>query len=192
MTEPQQPGSKPPDTPPAADTPPVGQPAPAPPTADESPDAPPRRSRTGLVLGLALSLAAVVGLAIPLAMLATARASWEGQNEELRASVAALTDEVSDQNTRLAELEAVRDQLDELKRRYSEAVNSGAVGTESARELEEIIEAYQRCVSAQTEHFAVLRNIELYVRSSVDESEASILDFCNEVAAAYAEIRTRG
>jgi len=93
---------------------------------------------------------------------------------------------------RIAELEAVSDQLAELKERYSEAVNSGARGTESARELEEIIEAYQRCVAAQTEHFAVLRNIELYVLSSVDESEASIVDFCNEVAAAYAEIKTRG
>lgn|GEM_PF-6197118 len=190
MTEPQPPAPETPAIGPAGEAAASAHAAESPATA---PTPEPRRAAPkGLVIALALSLAAVVGLAIPLGMHVAARDSWESQNEELRASVDSLTDQVSDQNLRIAELEAVSDQLAELKERYSEAVNSGARGTESARELEEIIEAYQRCVAAQTEHFAVLRSIELYVLSSVDESEASIVDFCNEVAAAYAEIKTRG
>ncbi|WP_062465100.1 hypothetical protein [Demequina soli] len=152
----------------------------------EPPAAPaaPRRRR-GLAIGLALALVAVVALAVPLALLATARSTWEGQNADLRGRVRSLTDQVSDQNTRLASLEQTRAELAALKKEYSSAVNSGAQGTELVTELEDIVDAYQRCVDAQQEHFDVLRHPDRYIASSVDASESSIVDYCDKVHAAY-------
>ncbi|WP_062297069.1 hypothetical protein [Demequina maris] len=166
---------------PAQDSAPVPEPTPAP--------APARRR--GLAIALGLSLVAVVALAVPLAMLATARSTWEGQNDELRAHVESLTDEVSAQNARIAELEQTEAQLATLKEEYSSAVNQGAQGTELVEELEDIADAYQKCVEAQQEHFDVLRNSELYVRSSIDDSEQSIVAFCDEVTAAYQDFREK-
>lgn len=149
------------------------------------------RSRRGLTVALVLSLVAVVGLAVPLTMLALARSSWEAQNAQLRERVETLTDEASVLNARVAELEEASSQLATLKEEYSAAVNQGAQGTESVVELESIVDGYQECVTAQTEHFEVLRNAERYVASSIVESEASIVDFCTEVSAAYVEFRAR-
>ncbi|WP_062465499.1 hypothetical protein [Demequina maris] len=170
---------------------PTAEPAPAPePVPAEDPTtAPAPARRRGLAIALALSLIAVVALAVPLAMLATARSTWEDQNAELRAHVESLTDEVSAQNARIAELEQTEAQLATLKEEYSSAVNQGAQGTELVEELEDVADAYQKCVEAQQEHFDVLRNSELYVQSSIDDSEQSIVAFCDEVAAAYRDFR---
>ena len=149
------------------------------------------RSRRGLTVALVLSLIAVAGLAVPLTMLALARSSWEAQNAQLRERVETLTDEASVLNARVAELEEASAQLATLKEEYSAAVNQGAQGTESVVELESIVDGYQECVTAQTEHFEVLRHADRYVASSIVESEASILDFCTEVSAAYVEFRAR-
>ncbi|SEJ46295.1 hypothetical protein [Demequina mangrovi] len=150
----------------------------------------PRPRRRALPVAFALSLLAVVGLAVPLVMLALARDSWEGQNADLRAAVEDLTDEVSAQNMRLAELETVEQQLATLKSEYSAAVNQGAKGVEGVEELEDIIEAFERCIDAQADHFDVLRNAERYVASSVEASERSIRDYCDEVADAYAAFQS--
>ncbi|MDN4476215.1 hypothetical protein QQX09_10150 [Demequina sp. SYSU T00192] len=189
-----------------------GVPAPPPPPADPNPNPnptpaltdvpaaaptdvpppPPPRSRSrGLAVGLALSLIAVVALAVPLAMLASARSTWEGQNADLRAHVESLTDEVSAQNARIVELEQTEAQLETLKEEYSSAVNQGAQGTELVEELEDIADAYEKCVEAQDEHFDVLRNSELYVQSSIEESERSIVEFCAEVSDAYRDFREK-
>ncbi|WP_062312814.1 hypothetical protein [Demequina rhizosphaerae] len=157
----------------------------------ESTAAPAPARRRGLAIGLALSLVAVVALAVPLALLASARSAWEGQNADLRDHVESLTDEISDQNARIAELEQTEAQLETLKKEYSSAVNQGAQGTELVEELEDIADAYDTCIEAQQEHFDVLRNSELYVESSIDESERSIIDFCDEVSAAYRDFREK-
>ncbi|WP_062294435.1 hypothetical protein [Demequina phytophila] len=149
------------------------------------------RRRRGLAIALAVTLAALVGLAVAVGLLATARGNWEAQNADLRDRVDTLVDEVSDQNARLSELEGAKEQLAQLKEEYSSAVNQGAQGTELVEELEDIVDAYQHCVDAQSEHFDVLRNIDRYVASSVDESEQSIRDFCSEVAAAYVSFQAK-
>ncbi|WP_296665647.1 hypothetical protein [Demequina sp.] len=153
------------------------------------PAPPPPRRRTGLAIALVLSIVAVIALAVPLVMLAMARSTWEFQNAELRTMVGGLTDQVSARNARIAELEDAEAQLEALKAEYSTAVNDGAQGTETVQELEDIVDAYQSCVDAQAEHFTVLRNADRYVASSIAESEASIVDFCDQVSTAYAEFK---
>ncbi|WP_062384623.1 hypothetical protein [Demequina iriomotensis] len=154
-----------------------------------TPAAPPRetrqRPRRGLVVALALSLVVVVGLGVAVALLATSRHLWEDQNAQLRDRVEVLTGQVSADSARIASLEESERQLAALKEEYSAAVNAGAQGTELVEELEDIVDAYARCVEAQADHFEVLRHADRYVASSIDESERSILDYCAEVEDAY-------
>ncbi|WP_062301459.1 hypothetical protein [Demequina subtropica] len=148
-------------------------------------DPAPAPSRRGLAIALVAACLLVVALAVPLALLATARHHWEGQNAELRERVDALTAELTDAHTRIAELETVEQQLVALKEDYSSAVNQGARGTELVTELEDIVAAYQHCVDAQAEHFEVLRHRERYVASSIEASEQSIVEYCAEVEQAF-------
>ncbi|WP_062522376.1 hypothetical protein [Demequina silvatica] len=180
MTEPQLPDPVEPGAAPLPD-----------PAPDPDPAAPPAPRRRGLAVALAVTLTAVVGLAVALGLLASARGNWEAQNADLRDRVDTLVDQVSEQNARISELEGAKEQLARLKEEYSSAVNQGAKGTEIVEELKDIVDAYQSCVDAQTEHFEVLREIDRYVASSVDESEQSIRDFCAEVTAAYVSFQAK-
>ncbi len=153
--------------------------------AAEPPARPPRRR--GLATALTIALVAVVGLAVAVTLLASARGSWEGQNADLRDRVGALTDEVSARNARIAELEQAEQQLTQLKEEYSAAVDARAQGTEAVQELEDFVAAYQECVDAQQEHFAILHDASRYTTSSVARAERSIVEFCDQVDAAYAE-----
>lgn len=148
--------------------------------------------RRGTVIALVLSLLAMVGLAVPLALLAASRPTWQAQNEDLRARVETLTDDVSARNARIAELEQTEAQLATLKEEYSAAVNQGARGAQSVEELEDIVAGFQRCVEVQREHFDVLRESERYVASSIAEAEASLVAYCDEVSTAYAAFEDAG
>ncbi|WP_062518423.1 hypothetical protein [Demequina gelatinilytica] len=180
MTEARPPAQEP--GPGAAAT---GDPAPT----EAAPAAPRAPRRRGLVVALVAACLLAAALAVPLALLATARHHWEGQNAELRGRADTLAVELTDAHGRIAELETVEQELANLKEEYSSAVNQGARGTELVTELEDIVAAYQHCVDAQAEHFDVLRHRELYVASSIEASERSIEEYCAEVDQAFEDFQ---
>lgn len=170
---------------------PPGVPLPNPATAPAADMAVARSRRSKASIWVVVLLAVVVALTALVAYLWVINSQWQAQNEQLRAHVADLSEQVYDSAAHIAALEAEVAQaeanLEGATGKVTDLADASANAQDQAAYLNELTESFSQCVQAQRNHISHLQDASRYTASSLAAEGREVAQYCADVQRSYEE-----